>query len=117
MLKQGIEINFARTTTGDGYYVWNRDPSQRANVDLFHFLLLVIADNAMARDASRGNTVPLIRSAYHIGSHYELYQAEGVNPTLFSYIVGDVTIELARMLDLSIPGQVYVGEFDVALRG
>ncbi|MEZ5503195.1 MAG: hypothetical protein R3E50_11315 [Halioglobus sp.] len=25
LLAQGIEINFARTTTGDGYYVWNRD--------------------------------------------------------------------------------------------
>ncbi len=25
LLSRGIEINFARTTTGDGYYVWNRD--------------------------------------------------------------------------------------------
>jgi hypothetical protein len=117
LLAQGIEINFARTTTGDGYYVWNRDLSRHADQDLFHFLLLVIADNSLAREASKGNTVPLIRTAFHISSHYELYQAEGVNPTLFSYIVGDVTIELARMLDLALPGQVFVGDFEVELPG
>jgi len=113
LLTRDIEINFARTTTGDGYYVWNRDVGPGANEDLLYFLLLVIADNTMAREASKGNTVPLIRSAYHIGSHYELYQAEGVNPTVFSYIVGDVTIELARMVDLAQPGQIYVGDFQV----
>ena len=115
LLGRGIEINFARTTTGDGYYVWNRDLSPGANEDLMHFLLLVIADNALAREASKGNTVPLIRSAFHIGSHYELYQAEGVNPTVFSYIVGDVTIELARMVDQARPGQVFIGDFEVDL--
>jgi hypothetical protein len=113
LLTKGIEINFARTTTGDGYYVWNRDLSADANQDLLHFLLLVIADNSLAREASKGNTVPVIRTAYHIGSHYELYQAEGVNPTVFSYIVGDVTIELARMVDLAQPGQVFIGDFEV----
>jgi hypothetical protein len=115
LLTRGIEVNFARTTTGDGYYVWNRDLSAAADQDLLHFLLLVIADNTMAREASKGNTVPLIRTAFHIGSHYELYQAEGVNPTVFSYIVGDVTIELARMVDLAQPGQIFVGEFETEL--
>ena len=115
LLTRGIEVNFARTTTGDGYYVWNRDLSAAADQDLLHFLLLVIADNTMAREASKGNTVPLIRSAFHIGSHYELYQAEGVNPTVFSYIVGDVTIELARMVDLAQPGQIFVGDFETEL--
>jgi hypothetical protein len=116
LLARDIEINFARTTTGDGYYVWNRGLSPGSNEDLFYFLLLVLADNSLARQASKGNTVPVIRSAYHIGSHYELYQAEGINPTLFSYIVGDVTIELARMLDLARPGQIFIGDFSVGLQ-
>lgn len=111
LLARGIEINFARTTTGDGYYIWNRDLGPAANQDLFYFMLLVVADNAAARAASRGNTVPVIRTAYHIGGHYELYQAEGVNPTVFSYIVGDVTIELARMLDHARPHQILIGDF------
>ncbi len=111
LLAQGIKINFARTTTGDGYYVWNRDLGATANRELFYFLLLVLADNAVARAASRGNTVPRVRAAYHLGGHYELYQAEGVNPSVFSYIVGDVTIELARMVDLAQAGQILVGDF------
>ncbi|MFV0476458.1 MAG: hypothetical protein ACK5ME_01335 [Parahaliea sp.] len=113
---QGVEVNFARTTTGDGYYVWNRDENDSANQDLFMFMLLVIADNAVARGASKGNTVPLLRSAYHVGGHYELYQAEGVNPTVFSYIVGDVTIDLARMVDLAQPSQILVGDFSMGVR-
>ncbi len=116
LLAQGVDINFARTTTGDGSYVWNRDTGPYADRDLFLFLLLVQADNAVARAASRGNTVPLLRSAYHAGSHYELYQAEGVNPTVFSYIVGDVTIDLARMVDLAQPHQVLVGDFQTSVR-
>jgi hypothetical protein len=117
LLSRGIEINFARTTTGDGYYVWNRALGADANRDLFFFMLLVLADNAVARAASRGNTVPVIRSGYHIGSHYELYQAEGVNPSVFSYIVGDVTIDLARMLDTAAPHQILLGEFHAQSRG
>lgn len=115
LLAQGIEINFARTTTGDGYYIWNRDVGPLANQELFYFMILVVADNKVARAASRGNTVPSIRTAYHIGSHYELYQAEGVNPTVFSYIVGDVTIELARMIDRADEDQILIGDFHTLL--
>jgi hypothetical protein len=109
--KIGIDVEFARTTTGDGFYVWNRTQTARANQDLFLFMLLVIADNAIARRKARGNIVPLLRTAFHIGSHFEFHQVEGTNPTLYSYIVGDVTIELARMLAIADPGQIFVGDF------
>lgn len=109
--RQGVDVNFARTTTGDGYYVWNRDLGAFPNLDLLSFLLLVLIDNAVARREASGNTVPTIRAAYHIGSHYELFQAEGVNPTVLSYIVGDVTIKLARMLAVAEAGQVMMGDF------
>lgn len=117
LLKRNIEINFSRTTTGDGYYVWNQDVSPRANLELFQFMLLVSADNAIAQRAasyanSSAQSVPKIRSGFHIGSHFEFYQVEGVNPSMNSFIVGDVTIELARMLDLAGSGQIFIGEFD-----
>ncbi len=115
LLARGIEVQFSRTTTGDGYYVWNRELGPAANRDLFVFMLLVVADNAAARAASRGNTVPTIRTAFHVGSHYELYQAEGVNPTIHSYIVGDVTIELARMVGEALPDQILVGHYESCL--
>ena len=107
----GIEVNFARTTTGDGYYVWNRDVGTFPDFDLLILLLLVLIDNSFARREASGNTVPLIRTGFHIGSHYEMFQAEGVNPTLYSYIVGDVTITLARMLAAANAGQIFMGDF------
>lgn len=111
----GIEVNFARTTTGDGYYVWNRDLGPFPDHDLLTFLMLVLIDNAVARREASGNTVPLIRAGFHVGSHYELFQAEGVDPTLYSYIVGDVTITLARMLEAASAGQIFMGDFLVQL--
>lgn len=55
------------------------------------------------------------RGAFQVGSHYELYQAEGLNPTSAYFIVGDVTIELARMVDQTKPGQVLVGGFQAPM--
>ena len=111
LLKKNIAIDFARTTTGDGFYVWNRDTSAKATIELFQFMLLVVADNAIAKRKSKGNTVPVLRTGFHLGNHYEFYQVEGINPTMYSYIVGDVTIELARMLDIAESGQILIGDF------
>jgi len=112
LLQRKIDINFARSTTGDGFYIWNRDRSIQANVNLYHFMHLVLADNAIARTkAVQQNSVPLLRTCFDIGGHYEFYQSEGLSPTVYSYIVGEVTIELARMIDKAIPGQIMVGDF------
>ena len=113
MLKQNIDINFARSSTGDGFYVWSNEVGARNAMHLYQFMLLVVADNAIAKRKSRGNTVPIIRTGFHVGSHYEFFQAEGLNPTMNSYIVGEVTIELARMLDMAAPGQIFVGDFNI----
>ena len=111
MLDNHIGIDFARSSTGDGFYIWNRDLSIEANTNLYHFMHLVLADNAIARRKASHNTVPRLRACFHVGSCYEFHQAEGLNPTLYNYIVGDVTIELARMIDRALPGQILVGEF------
>ena len=61
---------------------------------------LILADNALARERSaEPRAVPRLRACFHVGSHYEFYQSEGPNLTSFSYLVGQVTIELARMID------------------
>jgi len=115
MLDRELNVNFARSSTGDGFYIWNRDLGAAANTNLYHLMHLVLADNAIARSKARGRTVPLLRAAFHVGSCYEFHQAEGLNPTVFSDIVGDVTIELARMIERALPGQVLVGEFNAVL--
>ena len=110
---RSITIKFARSTTGDGFYIWNRTSSLQANRDLYHFMHLILADNAIAQRKATSNSVPKLRAAFHIGDHYEFYQSEGLSPTTFSYIVGDVTIELARMIERAIPGQIIMGDFDI----
>jgi len=111
MLEQDVGINFARSSSGDGFYVWNRDDGLEANVNLYHFMHIVLADNALARNKSSSKAVPRLRACFHVGSCYEFHQAEGLNPTMHDFIVGDVTIELARMIEAALPGQILVGDF------
>ncbi len=115
LLEREIVIEFSRTTTGDGFYIWNRATHIQANIDLFYFMQLTLADNAIAYQRSKGRAVPKLRSCIHVGPHYEYYQAVGLSPTTYSYIVGDVTIELARMIEHSRPNQVLVGDFNIQM--
>lgn len=116
LLDREININFARTTTGDGFYIWNRMRGVEANVELYQLMQFILADNALARErAHRPESVPRLRACFHVGSHYEFYQSEGLNPTSFSYLVGQVTIELARMIDNALPGQILVGKFNTLM--
>ncbi len=111
MLERDMNIDFARSSTGDGFYIWNRDLGVDASTHLYHFMHLVLADNAIALRKSTGRTVPMLRAGFHIGSCYEFHHAEGLNPTLYTDIVGEATIELARMIERALPGQILVGEF------
>ncbi len=111
MMEREVGINFARSSSGDGFYVWNRDEGLEANVNLYHFMHIVLADNAIARSKALSRAVPRLRACFHVGSCYEFHQAEGLNPTMHDFIVGDVTIELARMIEAALPGQILVGDF------
>ena len=110
-----IGIDFARSTTGDGFYVWNTDLTLDANINLYHFMHLVLADNAIARTKAHAGVVPRLRAGFHVGGSYEFHQAEGLNPTLYHYIVGDVTVELARMIEQAQPDQIMIGDFEAEM--
>src|SRR5690606_21264576 len=112
--RRQIAVDFARLTTGDGFYVWNRDLGLEANVHLYELMCLVLADNAIAHSKARNPIVPSLRAGFHVGSSYEFHQAEGLTPTLFHYIVGHVTVELKRMIDSARPHQILVGDFRVS---
>jgi len=111
LLTKRIDVDFSRTTTGDGFYIWNRDLSLEGNLNLYHFMQLALADNAIAQSKAKHNTVPRLRACFHVGSSYEFHQSEGLSPTLYNYIVGDVTVELARVIERALPGQILVGDF------
>ena len=111
LLSKDIRIDFARTTTGDGFYIWNRATTAEANTELYKLMMMILADNAVAQRKSRSSWVPKLRAAFHVGEHYEFHQVEGLNPTNFSYIVGQVTVDLSRMVDCALPGQILLGDF------
>ena len=117
MLELDVGINFARSSSGDGFYIWNRDQGLDANVNLYHFMHLVLADNAIARSKATTRSAPRLRACFHVGACYEFHQAEGLNPTIHNFIVGDVTIELARMIEAAMPGQILVGDFLANISG
>ena len=111
LLSKDIKIDFARTTTGDGFYIWNRASTVEANAELYKLMMMLLADNAVAQRKARSPWVPKLRAAFHVGEQYELHQVEGLNPTNFSYIVGQVTVDLSRMVDHALPGQILLGDF------
>ena len=67
LLARRMLVNFARSSTGDGFYIWNRDVGLVANTNLYHFMHLVLADNAIAGQKSAGRGVPLLRTSFHVG--------------------------------------------------
>lgn len=108
----GLDVELARSTVGDGFYVWNRRRGIEADLRTYLALLLILMDNKRAQMKGGTRFVPVLRSVYSIGSHYSYHQVEGQSPRGFEYIVGDVTISLARLIGKAEPHQVLVGNFD-----
>lgn len=109
----GLDVELARSTVGDGFYVWNRSRGLEADLRTYAALLLILIDNQLARAAAGDthNLVPQLRAAFAVGSHYSYHQVEGTKPRGFEYIVGDVTITLARIVAKAQPGQILIGNF------
>lgn len=111
LLHRRIDVRFARSSTGDGFYIWNRDSGPGANINLYHLMHLMLANNALRRRSAPPRSVPDVKTAFHVGSYYDIYLAEGLRPAVDSVIVGNVTVELARILGAARPGQILVGDF------
>lgn len=107
----GLRTELARSTVGDGFYVWNRSEGPDADLRSWLALLLILADNALARQKGNAKLVPTLRAAFTIGSHFSYHQVEGTTPRGFEYIVGEVTITLARIIAKALPGQILIGQF------
>src|SRR5258706_29360 len=44
---RNFRINFAGSTTGDGFYIWNRADTLEGSAPFYPLMLLVLADNAI----------------------------------------------------------------------
>jgi hypothetical protein len=106
-----IDIDLVRSNTGDGFYVWNRKKGNRADVDLFCVLMLALAHHALQQREVSGPFSPTIRSCFSVGSHYSYHYLDQDSRMESAYIVGDLTIELARLIEHARVNQILIGDF------
>lgn len=107
----GVRLELARSNTGDGFYVWNHEQGLEADLGLYYVTILALCENALEREKSTSGLTPVVRSCLHCGGHYSYYQMGLSSPTDHDYIVGDLTITLARMCEAALPGQILLGDF------
>ena len=104
----GAEVDLARSTTGDGYYAWNRTKGTQADVNVFCVLMVALAHQALQQRRVRRSQIPIIRTVFGIGSHYHYHQNNRLSADGSDYIVGEVTIDLARLIGFAKPNQLLI---------
>lgn len=102
-----MPMDLCSTTTGDGFYVWNRNEGLMADVALYCTAMLALAYVYAARAVAKTEAVPRLRCGLHWGSHYEYYGGTASDV----FIVGEVTIELARIISTAQSGQLLIGSY------
>jgi len=102
----GLDVDIGQSTTGDGFYLWNRSADADADAQLCVALLMALSDNVIsARREHRGAT-PRLRSAFAVGGYFRFLQAEAGGLASREYIVGESTVALARLIAGAAPGQI-----------
>jgi hypothetical protein len=110
--EQGIDVADSRSTTGDGFYVWNRNKGLIADINLFVLISLFLTYYAvLRRRVTVAAAVPTLRTVLGVGSHYTYHQPGPTAAQRIEYIVGDVTIHLARLIERARADQVLVSDF------
>ena len=107
----GMPIDLCMSTTGDGFYVWNANEGLDADVALFCTAMLALAYSTSARDLAETQSVPRLRCSLHFGSHYEYFQTASSSSNAGCFIIGDVTIDLARLLSKAKQDQLLIGAY------
>ncbi len=105
----GHDIKVSKSTTGDGFYVWNEVEGVEGDIALYLSTMLTLAYYYGARQSNLTRGFPLLRCCINFGSHFEYRGAVEKDSNCGDYIVGDVTIGLARMMSAARPSQLLVG--------
>ena len=106
-LELPIDVDMA--TTGDGFYVWNDRTGLGADVALYVMTMLTLTYNHAALAVTRAAAVPNLRCCIGFGEHFEYYQHRPNARDPQSFIMGDVTINLARMMSAASDDQILIG--------
>lgn len=109
--ESGLNIDLASTTTGDGFYLWNRHEGLDEDASLFCLMTVALAHIALQYREVRSSFAPAVRACFGIGSHYTYFRPDHANGMGGDYIVGDVTIALARLIDHAKSRQIMISDF------
>ncbi|MEQ8193153.1 MAG: hypothetical protein RIB59_01560 [Rhodospirillales bacterium] len=107
----GMPIDVCMTTTGDGFYVWNERSGVMADIALYNATLLALTYNYVSRDLATTESVPRLRCVIHFGSHYEYFQNNSSDGPGSAFIVGDVTVNAARLISQARTNQLLIGAY------
>lgn len=104
-------IDVRRSTTGDGYYLWNSWIGWEGDVALLAFLIQTMTVLRQRRDEAREEPFQ-VRAAFTVGEVFEIAD-RGVD---YQYVrnevaVGPATSYLARLLNDAVPNQLLLGDF------
>lgn len=106
--QSGLRFVPTRTTTGDGFYLWDDVGCESEEAILLALVLLTFAffDDGGRRDGYRASD---LKACLGIGACFNLHRVEQMEPQRDTFIVGAVTIELARLMQACRPGRIFLG--------
>jgi class 3 adenylate cyclase len=100
-----------RSTTGDGFYVWSSEKGLEADLSVLAIAVMTLTYLGCLRRLPASAGVPTLRCCFGVGSHYT-YRQPGIDGTSDTeFIVGQVTIQLARLIGVAQPNQILMGDF------
>ncbi|WP_420406323.1 hypothetical protein [Nisaea sp.] len=109
--QKGLPMVMGRSTTGDGYYVWNLETGIEEDISLFVLMTLFsLYYKSLQREMTDKMPLPELRLALSGGSHYVFYEPSPKYVARNEYIVGDVTINVARLIGKARGDQILVGD-------
>jgi hypothetical protein len=105
LVAHDLPLELRRTTTVDGFFVWDESATTDIDGRMLALLLLTVAMfGRQGRD--RQFDTDALKATAGIGRYWHLHRIEHGQPQADGYIVGEVTIELARLMGACHPGHV-----------
>lgn len=109
--RAGLPIDLGRSTTGDGYYIWNLKTGLNEDISLFVLMgLFSLYYKSLQREMLDKMPLPELRMVLSGGSHYIFYEPSPKYLARHEYIVGDVTINAARLISEARTNQILIGD-------
>ena len=105
-------LRFQRSTTGDGYYIWNEFWGRHGDAAVLALLLQTLAILEGRRMEPREGLVR-VSAAFTVGEIYK-FSDRGIHYArhpVGEYIVGPATNDIARILGAAQPGQLLIQDF------